>query len=82
MLIKIAMQALRSYRKILSIIMFVSDNKANNPFINTFFGGGGSSQSPSIVNVSIVASAFASTSTLLKFVRFFCGFVVDWFVVN
>ncbi len=81
MLIKIAKQALGSHKRILSIIVSVSDNKANNPFNNIFFGGG-SSQSPSIVNVSIVANALASTSTLFKSVKFCCEFVIDWFVID
>jgi hypothetical protein len=81
MLVKIAKQVLGSHKRILSIVVSISNNKANNPFNNIFFGGG-SSQSPSIVNVSIVANAFASTSNLFKSVKFCCGFVVDWFVID
>jgi hypothetical protein len=55
--------------------MFISNNKENNPFINNFFGGG-NSQSLSIVNVSVIASALASTSTRLKYVAFFYGNVI------
>jgi len=55
----------------------VSNNNANNPFINTSFGGGGGSQSPSIVNVYALANALASTLTLLKFIRFLYGNVID-----
>ncbi len=82
MFIDITKQTLGSCRRVLSIIMFVFDNKANNPFINISFGGGGSLQSPSIVNVSIVASALASTSTLFKSIKFCCEFIVDWFVIG
>ncbi len=34
------------------------------------------------MNVSTMANAFASTSTLLKSIKFCCGFVVDRFVVD
>jgi hypothetical protein len=34
------------------------------------------------VNVSIVANALASTSTLFKSVKFCCEFVIDWFVID
>jgi hypothetical protein len=59
----------------MSITMFISHNKENNPFINIFFGGG-NSRLPSIVNVSAITSALASTSTLLKYVAFFYGNVI------
>ncbi len=82
MLVKVAKQALGSFRRVLPIIVSISNNKANNPFINTSIGGRGNSQSPSIVNVSIMVSVVASISTLFKFVKFCCGLVVDWFVVD
>jgi len=72
MFIRIAMQALGSCRRILSITISMFDKNANYPFTNTSFGRGGNSQSPSIVNVSAMANAFASTSTLLKSVKFHC----------
>jgi hypothetical protein len=34
------------------------------------------------VNVFIMANALASILALFKFVRFICGFIVDWFVVD
>jgi hypothetical protein len=54
----------------------------HNPFINIFLGRGSSSHSPSIVNVYVVVSAFASTFALLKFVRFLCENVIDWFTLE
>jgi len=74
--IRIAMQALGSCRSVLSKIVSILDNNANNPFINISFGRGGSSQTPSIVNVYEVANALVSTSTLFKYVKFHYGFVV------
>jgi hypothetical protein len=66
----------------MSISIYVFDNNINNPFINMFFKGGGNSQPPFIVNVFVVANAFASTLTLLIFVKFRCGFAVDKFVID
>jgi len=83
MLVKVANSILGSCKRVLSIIVSIFYNKANNPFIKKKFGGGGgNSQSPFIVNVSIMVNALASISTLLKSIRFCCGFVVDWFVVD
>ncbi len=82
MLVKIAMQALGFCKRVMSITIFVFDNNTNNPFINTSFRGGGNSQPPSIMNISIVANAFASTLALLKFVKFRCGFVVEKFAID
>jgi hypothetical protein len=56
MFVKIAMQTLGSCKIVMSITITVFNNNTNNPFINTSFGGGGNSQPPSIVNVSIVAN--------------------------
>jgi hypothetical protein len=56
--------------------MSIFNNKENKPFINIFFGGGGNSQSPFIMNVFVVANALASTSILLKYVSFFYGNVL------
>jgi hypothetical protein len=43
MFIKIAIQALGSWKRVMSITIFVFDNNTNKPFINTSFGGGGNS---------------------------------------
>jgi hypothetical protein len=82
MFVKIAMQALGSCRRVMSITISVSINNTNNPFIYTSFGTRGNSQPPSIVNVYTVANVFASTSALLKFVKCRCGFVVDKFAID
>jgi hypothetical protein len=71
MFIRIAIHFLRSCKIVMSIIVSIFNNKENNPFINIFFGGGGNSQSPFIMNVFAIANALASTSTLLKYVSFF-----------
>jgi hypothetical protein len=60
----------------------LSYNNTNNPFIDTFFGRENNSQSPFIVNVSIVANVFASMLALLKSIKFCCGFLVDKFTVD
>ncbi len=70
------MQALGSCKSVLSKTVSILDNNVNNPFINISFGRGGNSQTPSIVNVSTMANAFVSTSTLFKYVKFHYGFVV------
>jgi hypothetical protein len=82
MFVKIAMQALGSCRKVMSITVSISNNNINNPCIYTSFGTRGNSQPPSIMNVSIVANVFASTSALLKVVKCRCGFVVDKFAID